>query len=194
MTTATHNCTYGEGVDQMEDRRRDQMSAEHDSETCDAANGNPCPMCVFANEQEERELAAQTKELLPVILRGLQVERAIAETQDQIREGTFDQSAREADDQIAAATAFEQAWESAPRSLCEHAELRAILLDVIDRGCNCDPDDQLRHAPWTFDDEDEDFANRQRVSFADEVIRRFANCAKQRDAYWFEQGRRAGRE
>lgn len=57
------------------------------------------------------------------------------------------------------------------------SEMRGAILDVIDGGCDCAPDTG-RHAPWMLDDSDQDFANRQRLSFADAVIRRLREIKK----------------
>lgn len=48
----------------------------------------------------------------------------------------------------------------------ELAKLRAVLLTVIDDGCDCDP----KKHQWQLNHVDESFADEQRLRFRDRVI------------------------
>ena len=53
----------------------------------------------------------------------------------------------------------------------DNQALRAAILDVIDEG---DPDYRTPDPQWCLWHENEDFANRQRLDFADRVQARYA--------------------
>jgi hypothetical protein len=48
-------------VEPVFERVRRDLAGEHDSQTCDAANGKPCEMCVAADEYEAREARKVSK-------------------------------------------------------------------------------------------------------------------------------------
>lgn len=121
------------------------MTGIHDSATCTADNGQPCTACMRANEQEQRQQAV--KNLAAAVERGLMIDRAIDATNAELK------------------------------AYVSVLTLREALMDVIDEGCRTgrpSTKGNYRCVPWVLNDQDEDYANVQRMKFVDAVCARIA--------------------